>query len=356
MKIFTTLLLSFLVVKLHAQLPTWTHSGCKGIFAQTGKKSANNLNIWQEGNFQFTYEEISRSENEVILNDLNGRGMQVKIAANACYWKYPNDANWNMLYSGVWAVSPTNSNALSSEQNCENARKLYLEKNADVKNASLEPWVHYLVYGKKEGRKWPSCSGDVKTTVINNLTWMASNLNVDKFQNGDPIPEAKTIEDWKKFNNNGSPCWAYYEGNAANGEIHGKIYNGYALMDSRGLAPTGWHVATEADWLNLTGYNSKDQSSIYFGKLIRGSDWNLEGDYTNELKFNATPSGAITINQEGEDLIFDGLSEYAAWWTSSIADGGVAFKTVGLNPIWYVPFDFNSFGAIFGRYVRCVKD
>lgn len=33
------------------------------------------------------------------------------------------------------------------------------------------------------------------TVTIGNQVWMTKNLNVDKFRNGDPIPEAKTDEE-----------------------------------------------------------------------------------------------------------------------------------------------------------------
>jgi uncharacterized protein (TIGR02145 family) len=357
MKLFFIFSITFLAINLHAQLPTWTHSGCKGIFAQTGKKSANNNNLWQEGNHQFTYEEISRSNNEVILQDMSGRGMQVKITANASYWKLNQDVNWNMLYSGVWVISPSFSNPLSSEQNCETSRKIYLESNIDVKNANLEPWVHYLIYGKKEGRKWPPCQGDMASITIGGKTWMSTNLDVDTFRNGDAIPEATSMEEWYAFGASGTPCWAYFSSNPINGILHGKLYNGFAVMDPRGLAPAGWHVATEQDWKELTGYRTDDPSAaLYFGKLINAQNWNLDLINTNELKFNATPGGSVTINQEGEELTFDGLNEYAAWWTSTSANNGSSVKSVGINPIWYEPFDFNEFGLIFGKSVRCVKD
>ena len=38
-----------------------------------------------------------------------------------------------------------------------------------------------------------------KTVSIGNQIWMAENLNVDKFRNGDLIPEAKTNSEWKNI-------------------------------------------------------------------------------------------------------------------------------------------------------------
>jgi len=69
-------------------------------------------------------------------------------------------------------VNQTNSEQLNNstdiiefkEENCESARKKYLEQNQDVKKANLDPWNHYLGYGKKEGRKWPSCEENSSTT------------------------------------------------------------------------------------------------------------------------------------------------------------------------------------------------
>ena len=37
---------------------------------------------------------------------------------------------------------------------------------------------------------------------IGKQVWMAENLNVATFRNGDPIPEAKTEEEWKKAGKN----------------------------------------------------------------------------------------------------------------------------------------------------------
>ena len=104
----TLIFLSFLVQSLcFAQLASWNNDS----FKELDKKSSNNLKMWNEGN-QFYYEEVSRNQNangevEVILNDINGRSMQVRLTDKSSYWKFPNDANWTVLYDGSWSVKPS---------------------------------------------------------------------------------------------------------------------------------------------------------------------------------------------------------------------------------------------------------
>jgi predicted RNase H-like nuclease (RuvC/YqgF family) len=48
--------------------------------------------------------------------------------------------------------------------------------------------------------------GNYKSVKIGTQTWMTENLNVSTFRNGDPIPEAKTNEDWEKAFKNNQPA------------------------------------------------------------------------------------------------------------------------------------------------------
>ena len=64
-----------------------------------------------------------------------------------------------------------------------------------------------------------------KIVVIGSQTWMAENLNVTTFRNGDIIPEAKTDEEWRVAGNNQQPVWCYYDNDPKNGEKYGKLYN-----------------------------------------------------------------------------------------------------------------------------------
>ena len=93
-----------------------------------------------------------------------------------------------------------------------------------------------------------------QTVTIGTQVWMTENLNVDKFRNGDVIPHAKTVEEWLTAGDNQQPAWCYYKNDSANSAKYGKLYNWYAVNDSRGLAPQGWHVASDAEWTKLTDY------------------------------------------------------------------------------------------------------
>jgi uncharacterized protein (TIGR02145 family) len=87
-----------------------------------------------------------------------------------------------------------------------------------------------------------------KTVVIGSQTWMAENLNVDRFKNGDQILEAKTNEEWITACNNFQPAWCYYQNDPKNGAKFGKLYNFWAVIDARGIAPSGWRVPSDDDF------------------------------------------------------------------------------------------------------------
>ena len=117
--------------------------------------------------------------------------------------------------------------------------------------------------------------GQIKDTVrIENQVWMQFNLNVSTFRNGDPIPEMKTQEEWQKACLEQKPAWCYYNNDENNGKKYGKMYNWYAVIDKRGLAPVGWHIPSEEEWWKVRGYasnNAKTLSSLT-------SDWKGTSD------------------------------------------------------------------------------
>jgi uncharacterized protein (TIGR02145 family) len=95
-------------------------------------------------------------------------------------------------------------------------------------------------------------SNDVSTVAIGTQFWSNKNLDVSKYQNGVEIPQVTNPTLWAALTT-GAWCW-YNNDSATYASTYGKLYNWYAVNDiaNGGLAPTGWHVATDAEWITLT--------------------------------------------------------------------------------------------------------
>jgi uncharacterized protein (TIGR02145 family) len=115
-----------------------------------------------------------------------------------------------------------------------------------------------------------SQTGGYKSVKIGNQTWMTENLNVERFRNGDLIPQAKTNVEWEKAGKEGKPAWCYYDNDPKNGAKYGKLYNWYAVNDPRGLAPIGWHIPTDTEWTTLDNQLGDDAGK----KMKSTSGWN----------------------------------------------------------------------------------
>ena len=96
---------------------------------------------------------------------------------------------------------------------------------------------------------------------IGNQIWMKSNLDVEIFQNGERIQEAKSDEEWKMAYDKGQPAWCYYLNYE---KEYGKLYNLHAVSDPRGLAPVGYHIPSDDEW-NISSSKAK---SNFCGQLF----------------------------------------------------------------------------------------
>lgn len=148
--------------------------------------------------------------------------------------------------------------------------------------------------------------------------WMAKNLNVSKFSNGDPIKECKTFQAWFDANLRGEPAWCYYDFDKANAEKYGKLYNYFAVTDRRWLAPKGWRVPNKEDFERLAEENTNERT--YQGRLIDHlctDDWLIScarGENTSE--FNGLPAGGIFWNSSKKGFYFEGMGYETRWWCS----------------------------------------
>jgi uncharacterized protein (TIGR02145 family) len=215
-----------------------------------------------------------------------------------------------------------------------------------------------------------------KSVKIGTQTWMTENLNVSTFRNGDPIPEAKTVEEWEKADKEGKPAWCYYDNDPKNGAIYGKLYNWYAVIDPRGLAPAGWHVPSDPEWTTLGDFLGDDAGK----KMKSTSGWNgygckrcdggssqfkanctsckgtqanstdpLSGNGTNSSGFSGLPGGGRAYFGDFNDLGGNG-----DWW-SSTEDGTVNAYDRFLLRNDGVLVRSNS-NKHLGLSVRCLRD
>lgn len=89
----------------------------------------------------------------------------------------------------------------------------------------------------------------IKTVKIGNQIWASTNLDVSTYSDGTPIPEIKDSLAWAKAKGG---AWCWYRNDSLNYSHLGKLYNWYAVNDKRGLAPEGYHVASDNEWKILT--------------------------------------------------------------------------------------------------------
>ena len=214
---------------------------------------------------------------------------------------------------------------------------------------------------------------------IGSQIWTKCNLDVTTYSDGvTPIPQANNAADWQNAQFIPRGVWCYYEFNSANGPIYGKLYNIYAILGihnaasyttpslRKKLAPTGYHVPTDAEWTTLTatlgggtwidsygcncydgyiqpliGDKLKDASSCYWGPGFDSPN--------NISKFTALPGG--TVATAG---YFNGLNYEATFGTTSKSPNNHYYQYTLSNFSGNIERDWVSEGV--GVSVRLIKD
>ena len=116
----------------------------------------------------------------------------------------------------------------------------------------LYVFLNVSLFGQTEGAGVTDNDNNFyKTVIIGTQEWMKSNLNVSHFRNGDVIAEAKTLKEWNDAYENQEAAWCYIENSSKNGHVYGRLYNFYAVNDPRGLAPLGFKIPSENDFIRL---------------------------------------------------------------------------------------------------------
>ena len=183
--------------------------------------------------------------------------------------------------------------------------------------------------------------------TIGTQKWMIVNLDIETYRNGDIIPQVTDPTVWATLT---TGAWCYQNNDAANGVKFGKLYNWYAVNDSRGLVPQGWHIPTDAEWQTLRTFLGG--SAVAGGKLKEVGTLNWKSpnaNATNETGFSGLPGG-----NRGDNGNFGDLGLYGFWWSASQSN---------FTYVWSYFMNANSgslerysYNKKFGFSVRCIKD
>lgn len=168
------------------------------------------------------------------------------------------------------------------------------------------------------------------TVLIGTQRWMAENLRVSRYRNGDPIPTGLSDADWSQTTSSYLGAYAVLHDADSNDVLRGKLYNGFAVNDQRGLCPAGWHIPTDEDWTEMELHLGMPTSELDSMDTFRGEDANTGGQLRDTTRWEF-PDTAAT-NSTGFTAIPGGfrfssgpyLGENTAnFWTSTVATGGV---------------------------------
>lgn len=204
------------------------------------------------------------------------------------------------------------------------------------------------------------------TVIIGQQCWFAENLRSVNYADGSEILEVQSGDEWAALpDSSGARC--VYQNDAAFYDEYGLLYNWYAVMDERGLCPSGWRIPSvedDGDWGILKafveglGYEAGDAL-----KSLTGWD---EGAGQDALGFGAVPGGSRAAQG-----VFGNAGTRASFWSTSVSpsfganpDGSVSFPNSSGVPAPQGRSFLSTSPAMFfltghhriGASVRCMRD
>jgi uncharacterized protein (TIGR02145 family) len=143
---------------------------------------------------------------------------------------------------------------------------------------------------------------------IGGQLWVVKNVTTSVYKNGDTIPQVTDNTQWDNLT---TGAWCWYNNDPANESIYGKLYNWYAVTDSRGISPNGYHVATSTEWSTISSYLTS--VGLNGGALKSLDVWSSPNTgATNSTGFGAIPGGFRNFNGG----VFSNLNLAARFWTT----------------------------------------
>ncbi|MBW6480577.1 MAG: T9SS type A sorting domain-containing protein [Bacteroidales bacterium] len=190
--------------------------------------------------------------------------------------------------------------------------------------------------------------GNVYNTVaIGTQVWMAENLKVTHYRNGDSIPNITVASQWSNLT---SGAYGIYNNDSSYATTYGLLYNWFAVTDTSGICPTGWHIPTDAEWTTLTDFLGGVNVAGGKMKEIGTTHWTSPNTgATNSSGFTGLPGGVRSSNG-----YFYSINDYGYWWSSTEASTTMAWRRhlYAYNAKIDVGYSYKTYGYS----VRCIRD
>ncbi len=294
-------------------------------------------------------------------------------------------------------IGTTNPNPAAAVDVVSTNKGVLFPRVASV-TAIATPVAGLMVYDNSKqcmkyfnGSRWSNCMGEITpvficgetmtdidgntypTIQIGGQCWMAADLKVSRYPNGDPIPYIDDNATWGALaDNNTSDAYSFYGDNNNDGIVdiaypdYGALYSyAAAIADNwtrdnsttnsaggQGICPNGWHLPTDAEWITLTTFLG--------GTSVSGGNMKETGTtHWNSPNTGATNSSGFTGLPGGYRLHINGVSERLGvtghWWNGTEFSSSLAYET----NLYYFGAG-TALGGLssksFAFCVRCLKD
>ncbi len=204
--------------------------------------------------------------------------------------------------------------------------------------------------------------GNVYQTVqIGDQLWMAENLKVTHYRNGDAIPTGYSASEWTILS---TSAYAVYNDDESNADTYGYLYNWYAVDDSRNIAPEGWHVPTDEEWMELEMALGMSESEANSSGSYRGTDqgsqlagradlW-MDGDLENNAEFGTSGFTVLPGGYRHIDGNYNFMGDDGCFWPSTETSSTTARYRI-VSYVYSGVGRYNYYKQL-GFSVRCVRD
>jgi uncharacterized protein (TIGR02145 family) len=195
-----------------------------------------------------------------------------------------------------------------------------------------------------------------RTVKIGNQWWMAENLKVKHYNNGEAILNTSIIDSDSIWENSSIGTYCFYADS-----LLGCLYNHMAIEDSRKIAPEGWHIPSDEEWKTLElqigmseqntnefAWRGTTEGEKLMKKALIGWPQSSIAFGTDEFGFSAVAGGCRLhngfLNQEKNTAFF---------WASDVISNQALYRSLDAQKKNI--FRQKTYRT-YGMSVRCVKD